>query len=150
MNEKLFAFCVRFAKQYPTLSNGIHIVRYKGPGFMITRAIEIKPLLKECDFYPTNSNPVRFNKENLHVEIAPDLNYHFSVILFLVIWAFIRENCKDDIQTDKKALDILINHKIKMSNRLFVKDFIKLSADVFLFSSNTNQERFNKLIDRVL
>jgi hypothetical protein len=96
------------------------------------------------DFRP-NSSIVRYNYQNHCPEIWWNLKYHYSVILFLVVWAFLRPDCSSDIEADQKAWAVLIHHKIKIKTQDFYTMLIETLLPVETYD---NKQRIKKLINK--
>ena len=124
-------FCIDFAKKYKDLPDGL----YKSEN----EKYSIEKLSITGSYTST-----RVNIKTNEVQINNNLN-HFTVsgILYSLFWAFLRVDCKNDIDSDNKSKKLLSDQK-----DFSVKDALLDHLEIIKHTPVDNADRIKNLLSK--
>lgn len=95
LDTELLDFCIEFSEKYKSLPDGYYISN--------DGKISVKKYK-----YDNIKSPTRVSRVSGKVEIQNDLDYNFSTILFMLVWAFLRLQDKSNKESDNNALELCL------------------------------------------
>ena len=128
--SELYQFCSEFAKKYSKLSGGCY------------SSEDNKFKVKKTKFSPRNC-PSRVHTQSGAVEINTNLAHlPEPALIFFTLWAFVRNECDDEIEADRETLLIMKDYYDN-------KNWISLVIEALDSNSLKQLERGKKLLEAI-